>query len=385
MNERASNTTSFKEKLGFYIIAALVAILTCVVLVGADWACNGVPAWAESAWHEREVIAARQAVEEHQGELGLGTQRVLEKANTDDKMHSLKRSAVQRALFAKTQVRVFEKWMGHIGQGEITPAEDGVSLTSVDTNDDEGFTTEVIDEKEARKPSLLPDTSSKQSNVLSSMMEALHERGQEAMANALKKSAQEQRTYKWSLDEKQEAAFEHSSYMDNSFGTLAKTLYESGTSPNKREYLRNQSYIPDYHKQLFNEMGWQVVFTTDDLKEKMGRVLPESYEEEELVGLCQYGAKTIYLRSDFSSSAIVHEMGHFIDYMLGRPSAGNGDDGDFVQAWEADADEYEKYFPYTHLDEEAERWAEAYSTYYERPVMLKEHCPALYQYFAEHL
>lgn len=150
-------------------------------------------------------------------------------------------------------------------------------------------------------------------------------------------------------------------------------------------YANSQlSYVPDYIKQKFLDDGWTLEITTDDLTERY--VSQESdmqvytvKPDEVIMGLTSPADKTIYIDDAPYSvqQAAVHEMGHYVDYVLGYPSYSDI----FQAAVDKDRTVYGFYFPYSHLDDNEELFAEAFQAYWKHPEELHMFCPNMYAYF----
>lgn len=150
-------------------------------------------------------------------------------------------------------------------------------------------------------------------------------------------------------------------------------------------YANSQlSYVPDYIKQKFLDDGWTLEITTDDLTERY--VSQESDMQvytvepgEVIMGLTSPADKTIYIDdSPYSvQQAAVHEMGHYVDYVLGYPSYSDI----FQTSVDKDRTVYGFYFPYSHLDDNEELFAEAFQAYWKHPDELRMFCPNMYAYF----
>lgn len=143
------------------------------------------------------------------------------------------------------------------------------------------------------------------------------------------------------------------------------------------------SQYPEYLKQKFVASGWRMVITDDDLTKKYLEDDEQLYDigSGNVMGLTCSREKIIYIGSTRYEvqEAVGHEMGHFVDHLLGEAA----NEPEFAKAWEEDKQMYMFYFPYDHLNVIDEAYAESMSAYWECGDMLKTLCPHLHQYFAD--
>lgn len=170
-----------------------------------------------------------------------------------------------------------------------------------------------------------------------------------------------------------------------SYGLAIAMQDESVEDETLMPYANSQlSYIPDYIKQKFLDDGWKIEITSLDLT---GQYLSQDEEHqvytinegETVMGLTVPAESTIYIADTAYSvkQSAVHEMGHYVDRALGHLS----DTDAFRFAMEKDAITYRFYFPYSHLDDEQEFFAETFQAYWKHPDELQRLCPDIYNYF----
>lgn len=150
-------------------------------------------------------------------------------------------------------------------------------------------------------------------------------------------------------------------------------------------YANSQlALVPDYIKEHFIASGWKFEITAKDLTQQY---LAQDVEDqvytvgdnEVVMGLTSPTDSTIYI-SDTAyavQQSAVHEMGHYVDRALGHISLSD----EFAEAMGKDEAIYRFYFPYSHLDEEQEFFAEAFQAYWKHPSEMESLCPELYSFF----
>lgn len=77
------------------------------------------------------------------------------------------------------------------------------------------------------------------------------------------------------------------------------------------------AYVPENVKARFVSEGWHIYITTENLAQTYFAGVYNSVQ-----GVTDYAGKTIKIetRNAAVNGAVVHEMGHFVDYILGTPS-----------------------------------------------------------------
>lgn len=139
-------------------------------------------------------------------------------------------------------------------------------------------------------------------------------------------------------------------------------------------------YVPDYIKVMFEDDGWKVLLSNEDLGTRFEDP-QKGFEPGKLRGLTSFDEHVIYIDGNAYSieSAMLHEMGHYMDAKLGRPSSTD----EFAQALEEDRDPFDFYVKKSADESSEEMFADAFAAYCYQPVEMEMHCSNLYSLFQE--
>lgn len=133
--------------------------------------------------------------------------------------------------------------------------------------------------------------------------------------------------------------------------------------------------IPENFRNKFKENGWKIIISNEDLNEKYYEsIIP-------IAGLTIYDDKIIYLGNYgiHLSEAVIHEFGHYFDFINGRISNSE----EFLNLF--DKEKNNLYFLNNTLKNNAKKqssefFAECFQQYFNRPELLKNACPDTYQF-----
>lgn len=136
--------------------------------------------------------------------------------------------------------------------------------------------------------------------------------------------------------------------------------------------------IPENFRNRFKENGWRIIISDEDLNEKYY----ESISSIPIAGLTVYNDKTIYLGNYGInlSEAVIHEFGHYFDFINGRIS----NTEEFLKLFHKEKNNL--YFLSNTLknnakEQSSEFFAECFQQYFNRPELFKDTCPETYQFF----
>lgn len=145
--------------------------------------------------------------------------------------------------------------------------------------------------------------------------------------------------------------------------------------------LNNYYCIPEIVRNKFEDFGGVLSITNENLGEKFFNdsskriVAVTSYKGSSKECSINIGTK--------DSTAVLHEMGHFVDYVCGYLS----DTEEYKDIWGSEVEAF-KSFHYT-ADENTntanEYFAESFQVYIESPSELQEKCPQSYDYIVNTL
>lgn len=130
--------------------------------------------------------------------------------------------------------------------------------------------------------------------------------------------------------------------------------------------------IPKNVRDYIEVTGWTITVSSQDLSERF-------HKHSGTVGLIDYKAHAIYVNNEsVAKTAVVHEIGHFIDHAKGRLSKSD----EFADIYAA---EKEAFCEYHRTDghntgEPNEYFAEAYMASIYDPVGMQEACPKTYEF-----
>ena len=138
----------------------------------------------------------------------------------------------------------------------------------------------------------------------------------------------------------------------------------------KKSINNNYLKIPENIRNNLETNSWRIVVTTNNFGKNYGY-------SGNILALTVYGEKTIYI-SVKDSSSIIHEVGHFLDYSLGRVSSFP----EFVDIFTEESGNL-TLFHKTHKDNYStalEYFAESFQEYILHPNDLQNFCPKTYEY-----
>lgn len=123
---------------------------------------------------------------------------------------------------------------------------------------------------------------------------------------------------KYLMDKKKEIQVQPASPYDN------KIYGEPGSSAdivNKANAYWNKN-VPNWLKQKFIDSGWRIAISGTSLAARYGYGMS-------IAGITDYGSKIVFIdnREKPIKNAMIHELGHFVDYVYGFPSQS----GEFTQ------------------------------------------------------
>lgn len=136
----------------------------------------------------------------------------------------------------------------------------------------------------------------------------------------------------------------------------------------EREYLM----IPENVRTYLQNSGWTITISAQNLKERYRK-------DGDTIGIIVYNKSEILIDNrEVAESAVIHEVGHFIDYEENRISESE----EFVNIYESEKDAYCEYrFTAEHNTSESnEYFAEAFLSCVCDPVGMKNACPQTYAY-----
>ncbi|MCR5746886.1 MAG: hypothetical protein K6G03_04190 [Lachnospiraceae bacterium] len=149
-------------------------------------------------------------------------------------------------------------------------------------------------------------------------------------------------------------------------------LYTMG-NVSDTDYSKFSEYIADIESvesavmSRLSSEGWKVILTTADLNKLLFKG-----ESSNVVGCTCTGTKEIYVSAGEYSYCIYHELGHYIDYVLGWKSATdeftsiyNSEKGNLTDYGQTSAEEF---------------FAEVHMYMYLEPDTIAEKCPLAYEY-----
>lgn len=141
------------------------------------------------------------------------------------------------------------------------------------------------------------------------------------------------------------------------------------------ETIENQlSQMPSKLLKDFEENGWTLILTTDDLT--LNYAGEEDYSAS---GVTKTYDKTITVNTRFRSTpnTLAHEFGHFLDHQLDRVSSGEKWLRCYESEWQG---LYVLSRRFHSIGTASEYFAESFSWYIERSDELKEKCPMSYEF-----
>ena len=138
------------------------------------------------------------------------------------------------------------------------------------------------------------------------------------------------------------------------------------------------SYLPDTLLDKFVSEGWSINVTDKNIDQyycegKWGSV--------EGIILYDYNIISIENRDIAVIDSTLHEIGHYIDFVNGRPS--NTDE--FASIYSEESDIYLSAFEYYSHYSQRDMFADGVWKYYTDREKLKENCPMLYDYLDKFL
>lgn len=141
----------------------------------------------------------------------------------------------------------------------------------------------------------------------------------------------------------------------------------------------NEAYlmIPNNVRQNYEENGWAVYVTTENLGQKyFGRKMS-------ILALTVTEEKAIYIDDhEKAARSVIHEMGHYIDYSFGFISSTD----EFSSIFREEAEKF-RSIHYTHINNtctELEYFAESYLVMITEPDILIEYCPKTYEFLKKY-
>ena len=145
--------------------------------------------------------------------------------------------------------------------------------------------------------------------------------------------------------------------------------------------LNNYYRIPEVARNKFEDFGGVLSVTNENLGEKF-------YNDSSLhiVAVTNYKGTSKECSINIGtkdSTAVLHEMGHFIDYVCGYLS----DTEEYKSIWGSEVEAF-KSFHYTadaNTNQANEYFAESFQVYIESPDELQEKCPQSYDYIVNTL
>lgn len=144
------------------------------------------------------------------------------------------------------------------------------------------------------------------------------------------------------------------------------------------EVVQHYGMVSKQLSSRFESDGWHVLVTR--------QALHAEGVSSGVVALTDYDASTIYI-SEYDSYAVLHEMGHYLDYVCGFASQdmpadvyAEGISGFSAMAENGILDTDVHNYATTH-----EFFAECFGMYVMDPDMLWEYCPGVYQYVEQFL
>ena len=157
--------------------------------------------------------------------------------------------------------------------------------------------------------------------------------------------------------------------------------YQSSGMINKKgnieDYLikktdRYYLLIPENVRDSYQENGWNIYVTDENIG---------SNPDSAAIGLFVPREKTIYISNRFdASSAIIHEMGHYIDYAIKTSEV-----DEFVKIYDSELAKFKKIYPTNikNISTPKEYFATAYEAIILFPEKVKSNCPLTYEYISK--
>lgn len=140
--------------------------------------------------------------------------------------------------------------------------------------------------------------------------------------------------------------------------------------------VQNYGMVPARLRELFESDGWHVHVTGDELHAEG--------VSSGVVALTDYDVRMIYI-SEYDSGAILHEMGHYLDYVCGFVSQdmpatvyAEGLDGFYAMVSDGVLDTDVHNYETTQ-----EFFAECFGLYVGNPDLLYAYCPGVYEYLEQ--
>lgn len=145
--------------------------------------------------------------------------------------------------------------------------------------------------------------------------------------------------------------------------------------------LSNYYRIPEAARNKFENFGGVLSITNENLGEKF-----YNNSSKHIVAVTNYKGSSKECSINIGtkdSTAVLHEMGHFVDYVCGYLS----DTEEYEDIWGSEVEAF-KSFHYTadeNTNQANEYFAESFQVYIESPSELQEKCPQSYDYIVNTL
>lgn len=134
--------------------------------------------------------------------------------------------------------------------------------------------------------------------------------------------------------------------------------------------------VPERIRHSFQDEGWKIILTDKNISDHYYTGEVEGW----LSGLTDYSKKRIYIHSRFYDirNALLHEMGHYYDYMLGGASYTD----EFKEIYEEENNQLKPYWePDSHIRSNAQEYfAEAFADYILDKEQVKENVKSTYKF-----
>lgn len=146
-------------------------------------------------------------------------------------------------------------------------------------------------------------------------------------------------------------------------------------------YYANVYYLltPKEIRDKFQQEGWKIVLTDKNLSDHYYTGDVEGW----LSGLTDYAKKTIYIYGNFYDirNALLHEMGHYYDHMLGGASYTE----DFKEIYEKEKNQLKPYLePDSYIKSNAQEYfAESFSDYILNNEYIKQNVVETYVFLRD--
>ena len=147
-------------------------------------------------------------------------------------------------------------------------------------------------------------------------------------------------------------------------------------------YARNYYLaIPDAIREVFEKSGWVIVLTDKNIQK-------EYYEGDvsgRLSGLTNYKEKRIYIHGGYYDvyNSLLHEMGHFADFISGGQSIKE----EFIKIYKKEKENLQRIYELdSHIvSNEQEYFAEVFARYIVEKDYIKKKTPKTYEYMQNNM